>query len=65
MTRKHFVAFAKALREEKPSEKWEPKKHVQWARDVRAVARVLASSNVAFDMDRFLTAAGFAESEVQ
>ena len=58
MSKKHFVAIAEALRSEKPGENWDPNKRVQWMLDVRAIARVLASYNAAFDLERFLTAAG-------
>jgi len=53
LTKKDFRAFALALHSERPGDNWDPNKRVQWLLDTKAIARVLATSNPAFDKDRF------------
>jgi hypothetical protein len=56
MTRKDYVALAKALRGERPHRiRWEIA-WKQWAVDVGAVADVLAADNPRFDIHRFIQA---------
>ena len=57
MTRKHFKAFAQALKSERPSLDWSSK-YVQWAQDVKAVAEACAEFNEDFDFERFYEACG-------
>ena len=68
MTKGHFDALAFALKQERPQPHWSPNKMTQWELDVRAVAEVChgasnftPNGNRAFDMDRFLKAAGLEE----
>ena len=58
MTKKDYIAFADALKRERPADHWDANKHVQWNLDVRAIAAVLARDNARFDRERFLTACG-------
>lgn len=66
MSRKHFLALAFALEVERPFPVFGDAKDVypvrlaQWSRIVRAVADVCASTNGAFDRERFYRAAGLA-----
>ena len=59
MTRKHFQAFAEALKRERPDSCLAS--HVQWTAEVRAIADVCRSFNPGFDRERFYTACGFQE----
>ena len=54
MTKKHFIALAKALRAEKPGSNWDPNKLIQWDLDVKAVANVCASASPRFDRDLWM-----------
>ena len=58
MTRKDYIALARAFNGERPGEHWDVNKCVQWDLDVKAVARVLACDNWRFDEARFLAACG-------
>lgn len=62
MTRKNFEALAGALKEQQPGRYWSADKHVQYTRDVRAVAWVLAADNPHFDFGRFYAAAGLVQA---
>lgn len=53
MTKKHFIALADGLRNEKPNENW-LNKMVQWHMDVNAIADVCAASNPRFNRERWL-----------
>lgn len=62
MTRKHFEAIAHALRIERPAMDGEfpPYDALEtWQRVVRNIASVCASTNGAFDRERFYRAAGY------
>lgn len=61
MSKKHFIALAKALLDSAPATvgnggQWE--QWAQWARDVTAVAGVLGDSNPRFNRAKFLAACG-------
>ena len=62
MTRKHFIALAKALKETKPMEDitlLQDTLLLQWQTDVIAITEVLSMSNDRFDADRFLKACNY------
>jgi hypothetical protein len=54
MSKKHFIALADALRAEKPGDKWDANKHVQWELDIKAVSNVCRSFNPRFNRERWL-----------
>ena len=54
MSKKHFIALADALREQKPAPHWDANKHVQWNQDVKAIADVCAASNPQFNRARWM-----------
>lgn len=56
MTRKHYVMFATAMRNARPT----PGNiaYTQWLRDVNAIADLFASNSAGFDRNRFMDAAG-------
>jgi hypothetical protein len=56
MSKKHFMALAKALKREMPNE--DGKEKNQWRRDVEAVADVCSAMNSAFDYNTFRLACG-------
>ena len=58
MSKKHFVALAAALKEQRVRFAENMDQHAQWCRDVQAVTDVCARFNANFDRDRFLTACG-------
>jgi hypothetical protein len=53
MSKKHYIALADALKQQRPADHWDPNKKVQWELDVKAIADVLAS-NPAFKMERWM-----------
>lgn len=59
MTRKHFVALALALAEQKPGDNWaSADKMTQWELDCKAVALVCERVNPNFSRRTFLAACG-------
>jgi len=56
MSKKHFVALAKGLKEVRPNAANES--HEQWQRDCIMVAIVCEDANPRFDRARFLRACG-------
>lgn len=54
MTKRHFIALADALRNERPGDLWDPNKRVQWDLDVLAIAHVCEQANPRFNRDRWL-----------
>lgn len=57
MTKKHFNAFATALKAAQPNV-FQTARYEQWRDDVIAVLEVCAKSNPNFDKGRFLAACG-------
>ena len=54
MSKKHFIALAKALNRQMPSE--DSREYSQWKRDVEAVADVCSAMNPAFEYNTFRNA---------
>lgn len=65
MSRKHYVAIAKAMAYVKPSQQARPQGFKQrteaWATTVVALVEVFEKDNPNFDRARFLTACGITE----
>lgn len=71
LTLKNFIAFAAALKAQKPNPVWIKTAEdriaylcaeAQWTLDCRAIADVCAASNLKFNRARFLTACGITET---
>lgn len=58
MTRKHFVAIAETLRNNRPESNWDANKRLQWDMDVRAMANLCSRMNAQFDRPKFVAACG-------
>ena len=54
MPKKHFIELADALRRQKPADHLDPNKREQWDQDVKAIADVCASVNLAFNRGRWM-----------
>lgn len=61
MTKRHFIALARALLAERPGDNWDANKKVQWELDCKAVAKVCLAQNPRFDRGKFLLACGFTD----
>lgn len=53
MTKKHFIALADRLREEKPKPNWDPNKMAQWEQDINAIVDFCKSQNPRFNEYRW------------
>ena len=51
MTKKHYIALAYALKAVRPSPTYGSNKHMQWERDLNAIADVCAQFNQRFNRD--------------
>jgi hypothetical protein len=64
MTKKHFEAIARAMKENEPRSEW-LNKRLQWRNDCRELSRVFRQFNPLFNSVRFLQACGIVGEELE